>query len=255
MEKVAIVTGAGNGIGAGAARVYGKYGYKVGVLDLKEADAQRTAENIREAGGQALALACDVAKRSDVENAIDQVTQAFGLPTTLINNAGVGGYFHRVHEVTDDEWEWIVNTNMRGTFLFCRNLLPKMKEAGYGRIVNVASVQGLFGSPRSFTYVGTKHAIIGYTKTIAAEWGPYGITCNAICPGYVETSMGLHDESYQGFTENVLKITPSRMIATPDETGEFIHLMTGEHARYLNGAAIPFDGGITCYTGVTDFNC
>ena len=252
MEKVILVTGAGSGIGAGTAKVYAKYGYRVGVVDVRLEAAQRTAEEIKAAGGTALAVACDVAVPQQVDQAIEAVTQSLGLPTTLVNNAGVGGYFHRVHEVTDDEWDWIVNTNMRGTFMFCRNLLPKMKQAGYGRIVNVASIQGLFGSPRSFTYVGTKHAIVGYTKTIAAEWGMYGITCNAICPGYVDTAMGIHDDDYQGFRQSVLNMTPARMIATPEETGEFIHMMTSEHARYLNGAAIPFDGGITCYTGVTD---
>ena len=189
MEKIILVTGAGNGIGAGTAKVYAKYGYQVGVVDLKLEDAQRTAEEIRASGGAAVAVACDVAVHEQVDRAVDIVTQTFGVPTTLVNNAGVGGYFHRVHEVTDEEWSWIVNTNMRGTFQFCRNLLPKMKQAGYGRIVNVASIQGLFGSPRSFTYVGTKHAIIGYTKTIAAEWGMYGITCNAIAPGFIKTEM------------------------------------------------------------------
>jgi 3-oxoacyl-[acyl-carrier protein] reductase len=253
MEKVVIVTGAGNGIGAATAKVFGANGYKVGVLDIKYEDAQKTVDEIKDKGGVAIAVKCDVAVRQEVESAIDLVTKNFGLPTTLINNAGVGGYFHRIDEVTDEEWEWIVNTNLKSLFMFCRNLLPKMKEAGYGRIVNISSVQGLFGSPRSSTYVATKHAIIGYTKTIAAEWGQYNITCNAICPGYVQTAMGIHDETFQGFTESVLKITPSKIIATPEETGKFIYYVASEEARYLNGAAIPFDGGITCYTGVTDF--
>lgn len=254
MQKVVIVTGAGKGIGAGVAKVFAKNGYKVGVLDINIEDAVRTEKDIQKLGGSALAITCDVAKRCDVENAIEAVTNAFGLPTTLVNNAGVGGYFHRIDEVTDDEWDWIVNTNLRSVFMFCRNLLPKMKETGYGRIVNISSIQGLFGSPRSSTYVATKHAIIGYTKTIAAEWGKYNITCNAVCPGYVQTSMGIHDESFAGFTKSVMGITPSKIIATPEETGELVYFMTSEKARYMNGAAVTFDGGITSYTGVTDFS-
>ena len=253
MNKSVIVTGAGSGIGAATARVFAADGYQVGVLDINQEAAERTAEDIAQGGGRALAIRCDVAVRKDVEEAIGQVTGAFGLPTTLVNNAGVGGYFHRIHEVTDEEWDWIVNTNLRSVFLFCRDLLPKMRDAGYGRIVNVSSIQGLFGSPRSSTYVATKHAIIGYTKTIAAEWGEYNITCNALCPGYVKTSMGVHEEEYGGFTDQIMKLTPSKRIATPEETGQMIRFMVSDKARYLNGAAITYDGGITSYTGVTDF--
>ncbi|MEI7885013.1 MAG: SDR family oxidoreductase [Clostridia bacterium] len=253
MDNIVIVTGAGNGIGAGTAKVFGANGYKVAVLDLKIEDAEKTANEIVKNGGAAIAIKCDVSLRKDVEAAIDQVTATYGLTTTLINNAGVGGAFHKLDEVTDEEWDWVVNTNMRSVFMFCRNLLPKMKEVSFGRIVNVSSVQGLFGSPRSSTYVATKHAIVGYTKTIAAEWGEYNITCNAICPGYVQTSMGIHDDMFTGFTESVMKLTPAKMIASPEETGQLIYQIARKDMRYLNGAVIPFDGGITCYTGVTDF--
>ncbi len=252
--KTVIVTGAGQGIGAGIAKIYGKNGFHVGVLDIHYETAKETVKEIVDQGGTAMAVECDVALRSDVEQAIDMVTKAYGLPTTLINNAGVGGYFHRIDEVTDEEWDWIINTNLKSVFLFCRNLLPKMKEIGYGRIVNISSIQGLFGSPRSSTYVATKHAIIGYTKTIAAEWGGFNITCNAVCPGYVQTAMGIHDESFKGFSQSVMDITPSKKIATVEEMGELVYYLTSEKAQYMNGSAITFDGGITCYTGVTDFN-
>lgn len=251
-NKVVIVTGAGNGIGAATAKIYAENGYKVGVLDIKEADASRVVKEIEASGGTAIAIVCDVGSRDSVESAVEKVESMYGNIGTMVNNAGIGGPFHRVDEVEDDEWDMVVRTNQKSVFMFSRLLLPKMKEAGFGRIVNVASIQGLLGSPYSSTYVATKHAVIGYTRTIAAEWGRYGITCNAVCPGFVMTAMGARDEEFDDYTLKVMAKSPVKILAKPEDIGNLIYYLTGEHGQYINGSIINIDGGITAHVGIME---
>jgi 3-oxoacyl-[acyl-carrier protein] reductase len=250
-QHVAIVTGAGRGIGAATARMFAAQGLKVGVLDVLEKEAEAVASQIRESGGEAIAIRCDVGKREDVESAISTMEAKFGTPLVLVNNAGVGGPFHRVDQVSDDEWAWIINTNLKSVFLFTRNLLPKMKAQGYGRIVNVASIQGLLGSAHSSTYVASKHGMIGYTKTIAAEWGPHGITCNAICPGYVDTALGVQTDKISDYMRRVMEKSPVKRVASPDEIAALILHLAGPHGGYINGASYTIDGGISSHVGIT----
>jgi len=251
MDKIAIVTGAGRGIGAETAKLLAKQKMAVAVLDLHEENAMEVASQIEWEGGRAFAFACDVGKRADVEQAIAITERKWGTPSVLVNNAGVGGPFHRVDEVSDEEWEWIMNTNVKSVFLFTRNLLPKMKHAGYGRIINVASIQGLLGSSYSSTYVASKHAMIGYTKTIAAEWGKYGITCNAICPGYVNTKLGVRQEDISDYYQRVMDKSPVKRVAEPLEIAALIGHLVGEHGGYINGASYTIDGGISAHVGIT----
>jgi 3-oxoacyl-[acyl-carrier protein] reductase len=250
-KGTAIVTGAGRGIGAATAKMLASEGYRVGVLDVLEPEAKAVADQIVEAGYAAMAIACDVGRREDVENAITTLEREFGAITVLVNNAGVGGPFHRVDEVSDDEWEWIINTNLKSVFLFTRNLLPKMKEQQHGRIVNIASIQGLYGSAYSSTYVASKHGMIGYTKTIAAEWGEHGITCNAICPGYVDTALGVQTDKISDYMQRVLAKSPVKRIAKPEEIAALALHLVGPFGGYINGSAYVIDGGITSHVGIT----
>ncbi len=250
MEKIAIVTGAGNGIGAATAKKFASEGIKVAVVDIAEAQAQKVADEIKKAGGEAIAVRCDVSKKADVESCIEQVEKEFGVPTILINNAGIGGPFHRVDEVTEEEFDLVFGVNIKSVYLFTHNLLPKMKELGFGRIVNTASIQGMYGSPGSSSYVATKHAVIGYTRTIAAEWGKYGITCNAVCPGYVQTAMGAQDDAVDDYTKKVMSMTPTHTIAKPEELAEMMFFLIEQ--AYMNGSVNVMDGGITCHVGIMD---
>jgi 3-oxoacyl-[acyl-carrier protein] reductase len=251
MNKVAIVTGAANGIGAATAKLLAKHGITVGVLDINEQGARDIANEINKENGKAIAIKCDVGKSSDVIEAIGQIESAIGTPLILVNNAGVGGPFHKVHEVSEEEWDWIINTNLKSVFLFSRNLLPKMKDANYGRIVNIASIQGLYGSAHSSTYVASKHGMIGYTKTIAAEWGQFGIACNAVCPGYVETALGVQEDKVSDYMKKVMEKSPVKRIAAPEEVADLIYFLTEQNKGYINGASYTIDGGITSHVGIT----
>ena len=165
--------------------------------------------------------------------------------------AGVGGPFHRVDQVSDEEWDWIFHTNVKSVLHFCRPLLPAMKQRGFGRVINIASIQGLVGAARSSTYVASKHAMIGYTRAIAAEWGPFGITCNAICPGYVETRMGIQEEAVSGQRRRVLARTPTRRVATPEEIAYLVLSLVDDRAGHVNGSVLVADGGILADAGVS----
>jgi 3-oxoacyl-[acyl-carrier protein] reductase len=249
--KTAIVTGAGNGIGKAIARQLAKQGARVALLDIVGERALEAAEEIQQDGGSAAGIPCDVSKRLDVDRAVEQVEGMWGTISILVNNAGVGGPFHRADEVSEEEWDWILNTNLKSVYLFCHQLLPKMKEQGYGRIVNIASIQGLFGSAHSSTYVASKHGMIGYTRAIAAEWGEYGITCNAICPGYVDTALGVQTDKIPDYMERVMHKSPVKRIATPDEIAALALHLIGPYGGYINGAALTIDGGITSHVGIT----
>jgi 3-oxoacyl-[acyl-carrier protein] reductase len=249
--NVAIVTGAARGIGAATASLLAEQGMAVALLDVEEAALAETTGRLAEKGHLVRALRCDVGLRTSVEAAILEVETQLGAVQVLVNNAGVGGPFHRVDEVSDEEWDWIINTNLKSVFLFTRNLLPKMKAQGYGRIVNVASIQGFLGSARSSTYVASKHGMVGYTRTIAAEWGAYGITANAVCPGYVDTALGIQPAAVQDYLAKVMAKSPVQRVAQPREIAELIAFLASPNAGYLNGAVIPIDGGITAHVGIT----
>ena len=196
-------------------------------------------------------IPCDVTVRRSVDAALAAVSDRLGTPCVLVNNAGLGGPFHRADEVSDEEWELLFATNVRSAFWFCRAPLPRMKEQGFGRVVNLSSVQGLAGAARSSTYVATKHALVGYTKALAAEWGRYGITCNALCPGYVGTAMGVQGDQIEDHENTVLARVPAGRLATPDEVAGFVAFLAGREAGYINGASLVIDGGLLADLGVT----
>ncbi len=247
-SQVAVVTGAGQGIGAAIAKALIKNGYTVAALDI---DLKKAQSIVKSSRNSSKAYPCDVSDSETVAATLKQIQKDLGEVSVLINNAGVGGPFHLLNEVSDSEWEWIFKTNVKSVFNFCRVLLPQMKKKNFGRIVNIASIQGLLGASRSSTYVATKHAMIGYTRSIASEWGAYGITCNAICPGYVDTQMGIQSKSVQDHRKKVLLRTPSRSIATPDQIAFQVLNFLSTESAYLNGSIVVADGGITADVGIS----
>lgn len=247
--RVALVTGGGRGIGAAICRHLAQTGYKIAVLDLDPTEAARVADGIAHEGAIALPVAGDVSKRGEVQAALAQTQASLGPIDVLVNNAGVGGPFHRIDEVADDEWDWIMTTNVKSVFYLCRELLPQMRRRGFGRIINIASTQGTLGAARSSTYVASKHAVVGYTRSIAAEWGAHGITCNAVCPGYVDTQMGVQ-AAVPDHLNRVLSATPVGRIASPEEIARVVTFLAHDASGYINGAIWLVDGGITAHVGL-----
>jgi 3-oxoacyl-[acyl-carrier protein] reductase len=238
-NQTAIVTGASRGIGATIATTLAAARFTT-ILIGRDAEALNSVtESIKAEGGLAFAISCDITDKNAVQAAFRSIKQVGPAPSVLVNNAGLGGPFRLTTEVSDEEWEAVFSTNMRAAFWFCREYLPPMKEAGYGRIVNIASIYGLVGGEYSSLYSASKHALVGYTKSIGREWGAFGITSNALCPGFVETEM----HSYSDSDEVRPRLGP---IGTPTgaiEIAETVLFLMQPMAKHINGATIAIDGG------------
>lgn len=245
-KRIALVTGAARGIGAAIAKELEATCAHVVLLDLDPSFSNTPAQ-----AEKVLRFCCDVGDSAAVHATLEKVQPLVGLPNVLVNNAGRGGPFHRVDEVSDDEWYALVNTNLKSVFNLSRALLPAMKRNDFGRIVNIASVQGYLGAARSSTYVACKHGVIGYTRAIAAEWGAFGITCNAICPGYVNTAQGVQDGAVDDHTRRVLEQTPAGRIAEPNEIAKFVAYLVSDAGAFINGSTHTIDGGLSCHAGVS----
>jgi 3-oxoacyl-[acyl-carrier protein] reductase len=245
VTRTAIITGSSRGIGRATALVLARRGTAVALLARDQGALEAVAAEIRAAGGSCAVCPCDVTDRSSVDAAIAQATAALGPPTILVNNAGFGGPFQLLSDSTDADYDQVFHTNVRAAFWFCRALLPGMRAAGFGRIVNVASIEALTGASESAHYIASKHALIGYTKAIAAEWGRFGITSNAVCPGFVATEMAA------GF--DPAKITPripAGRFADPTEIARIVAFLAAEESPYLNGSVIAADGGLLADLGL-----
>ena len=243
--KLAVVTGASRGIGAAIAEVLAADGYQVALLARGEEALARLKKKLTAAGARTRSFPCDVSDEAAVNATLASVETHLGTPGVIVNNSGIGGPFHRVDEVSREEWDALFAVNVDGVRHFCRWALPRMKAGGYGRIVNIASIQALFGGARSSTYSATKHAVIGFSRTIAAEWGAYGITCNAVCPGYIDTEMLANADS--AARTELLRRIPAGRLGTPEEVARLVAFIVGPHGGYLNGSALVMDGGLSSH--------
>ncbi len=243
--RLAVITGASRGIGAAISEVLAESGFRVALLARDVQALSRLEKKLAAAGAQARSFACDVADEASVSAALASIEESLGVPGVVVNNAGVGGPFHRADEVSREEWEALFGVNVDGVYHLCRWALPRMKAVGYGRIVNISSIQGLFGGARSSTYSATKHALIGYSKSLAAEWGAYGITCNAVCPGYIDTEMLLNADAES--RSALLRRIPAGRFGTPEEVARLVAFLVGPHGGYVNGSALVMDGGLSSH--------
>jgi 3-oxoacyl-[acyl-carrier protein] reductase len=240
---VAFVTGASRGIGRAASLALAKAGMAVAIgYRSDEPSATETVEKVRADGGQAIAVHCDVTEEDSISEAFKAVETELAKPTVLVNNAGFTKDGLAMRYSTAD-WETTMDVNLRGAFLCARKALPAMIRARWGRIINVSSAAGLRGNPGQAAYTSAKHGVIGLTKSLAREVGSRGVTVNAVCPGFVETDMvaGVADVNRQMW----MNLTPVGRFATPEEVATVIAFLAGPEASYVNGAAIPVDGGLT----------
>lgn len=255
--KVAIVTGSGNGIGRATAKAMAAAGAKVCVSDTLVEDGQRTVKEIRDAGGEAIFVLADIANEDQVKSIVETTVSTFGAIDILVNNAGIGGAQKRLHEVNTDEFARVVDVNLVGTFFMTKYTIPYFLKAGGGSIVNIASTYGLVGAPKAPAYCATKGAIVNLTRQLAVDYGPDQIRVNAICPGYIDTSLGrrgptLSAEEFKAATdrrEKAAGMQPLGRQAQPVEVGNVAVFLSSPGASFMTGSIVTVDGGC-----VTTFN-
>jgi NAD(P)-dependent dehydrogenase (short-subunit alcohol dehydrogenase family) len=242
--KVAVVTGGAAGIGRESALLFAQEGAKLALFDLKEADVNETAKMIKEAGGEAIALAGDVSKAEDIKDLIETTVRTFGGLDVLFNNAGIGGGVARIPDIDEEQWDKVMSINVKGVWLGMKYGIPHMKEKG-GSIINTASVAGLRGTPNLGAYGASKAAVVQITKTAALEWARYAIRVNCICPAFTRTNMVT--AMFETRPENEQKLVsqiPFNRLGKASEVAYTALFLATEEAQFLTGAAIPVDGGL-----------
>ena len=248
-QKIAIVTGAARGIGAGAAIRLAADGMAVAVLDLSEAECAQTVKEIENAGGRALAVGCDVSKADQVSAAVERIAAELGEPTVLVNNAGITRDA-LLFKMTDQDWDTVMDVNLRGPFLMTRAVQKYMTGQQWGRIVNISSSSGL-GNRGQANYSATKAGIEGFTKTLAKELGKFGITANAVAPHFIATDMtaamaGKLKMSFEDLVENYKKQIPVARVGQPADVAHAISFLASDGAGFISGQVLYVAGGPLC---------
>ena len=242
--KVAVVTGAGSGIGQAVALRLAGEGAAVAALDIAEEGVRSTVEQITAAGGRGTAISCDVTSEESVIAAVAATVEALGPPTVVCNVAGIGGFFNTV-DMPLDRWEKILAVNLTGTFLVCKATLPHLLEQG-GCIVNVASNTALMGQAYSAAYCASKAGVLMFSKALAAEYLSRGVRVNVIAPGGVDTPLVGTFELPEGADFNELtKIMSPLGFATPAEMAGSVAFLASDESSYTTGSVLSVDGGLT----------
>lgn len=243
-EHVAVVTGAGSGLGRATAHRFADEGGAVAALDVAADAAEKTAAEIAERGGTARAYTVDVTDPAAAKAAVDAVASDLGRPQVLVNSAGIGGFAHTIDE-TYERWSTIIGVNLTGTFLMCQATLPYLVDGG-GAIVNVASNAGLMGQPYSAAYCASKGGVVNLTRALALEYVNRGVRVNAVAPGGMNTPMIAGFSMPEGVNlKEFARVTSPLGYAEPDELAGLIAYIASDDARYMVGSIVSMDGGIT----------
>ncbi len=246
VTRTAIVTGAARGIGAAVAKRLAQDGFQVAALDLDESACGDTVSAIEAAGGKALAVGANVADEQSVAAAVERVANELGDPTVLINNAGITRD-NLLFKMTVDDWDAVMNVHLRGAFLMSRATQKYMVEAKFGRIVNLSSTSAL-GNRGQVNYSAAKAGMQGFTKTLAIELGKYGVTANAIAPGFIETEMTAATAervgmSFEDFKAAAASQIPVARTGKPDDIAHTASFLASEGAGFVSGQVIYVAGG------------
>ncbi|MEV0548978.1 3-oxoacyl-ACP reductase FabG [Nocardia salmonicida] len=244
--NTAIVTGAARGIGAAVARRLAADGFAVAVIDLDESAGKPVVAQIEAAGGRAIAIGADVADEAAVDAAVERVTAELGAPTVLVNNAGVLRD-NLIFKMTADDWDIVMNVHLRGSFLMTRAVQKHMTKAGFGRIVNLSSTSAL-GNRGQANYAAAKAGLQGFTKTLAFELGKFGVTANAIAPGFIETEMTAATAArvgvpFEDFKAGAAAEIPVARTGVPDDIAHAVSFFVSEGAGFVSGQVLYVAGG------------
>ncbi|CAH0346207.1 D-beta-hydroxybutyrate dehydrogenase [Bacillus sp. CECT 9360] len=253
-EKVALITGAGSGIGLEVSKAFAMEGAKVIITDLNEEAAKMTANSLVEAGFEAMGLGFDVTNEEQLKAALCHTVQEFGKIDILVNNAGLQ-YVSPIEEFPTDKFELMIKIMLTAPFMAIKHVFPIMKKQGAGRIINMASINGLIGFAAKAAYNSAKHGVIGLTKVAALEGAADGITVNALCPGYVDTPLVRNQLKDLAATrkvplESVLEeviypLVPQRRLLAVSEIADYAIFLASDKAKGVTGQAVVLDGGYT----------
>ncbi len=243
--KVALVTGAGSGIGRASALAYAKEGARVAVSDIDIVTAERTVEGIKAGGGDAIAIQCNVTRADDVRAMFGRVLEAYGRLDCALNNAGIEGSMAPMDAYDESMFDRVMAVNMKGVWLCMKQEAKVMLPRG-GAVVNMCSVVGMLGQPDMCAYVASKHAVLGLTRSAALEYADRGLRFNAVCPAIVATAMlerftGGRQELVQGLTASY----PIKRVLEAEEVAESVIWLSTDASSYLNGHALVLDGGFS----------
>jgi len=247
-DKVALVTGAASGIGRATAALFGQEGAKVMCADLDAAGAEHVARQIADGGGEAASTQADVSQAADVERMVKETVERWGRLDVLVNNAGI--YFILpLTQVPEEEWDRLININLKGVYLGCKYAIPRMVGQGKGAIVNTASIAGLRGSANWTTYCASKGGVVQLTKALAMEVARLNVRVNCVCPGIIDT--GMFDQAVDLVAVNREELAttigeahPMGRIGRPEEVAAAILFLASEEASFITGVPLSVDGGL-----------
>ena len=246
--RVAIVTGAAQGIGKGIATALGEAGFKVAVADLNQPIAEQTAKEITAAGGTAIAVEIDVTRTDSVASAVRTVEAELGPIEVVVNNAGWDD-FMPFTDTTEEFWDKILDINFKGALRVLKAVVPGMAERGFGRVVNIGSDAGRVGSSLEAVYSGAKGGIIAFGKTLAREVAAHGVTVNTVCPGPTDTPALRKFAEGAGEAEKVIggmtRAVPMKRLGTPDDIGPAVAFLASDGAGFITGQTLSVSGGLT----------
>ncbi len=243
-DKVAVVTGAASGFGRDTCLLFAQEGAKVVAVDYDAEGAEKTAQQIKETNGDAISLKADVSSNKDVANMIETAVQTYGKIDILFNNAGI--YIPgKAHEAAENDWDQVININLKGVYLGSKHAIPHMLKNGGGVIINTASAGGIIGFPDAAAYAASKGGVVSLTKAMAVDYAKENIRVNCICPGTGETGLTKEVLENKQLKEMFLAPIPMGKFAQPQDVAKAALFLASDLSSYITGVALPVDGGWT----------
>jgi NAD(P)-dependent dehydrogenase (short-subunit alcohol dehydrogenase family) len=242
--KIALITGAGSGIGRATALIFAREGAKIALADIAAEGGEETLRTVKQAGAEAIFVRTDVSKLAEVEALIAKVISNWGRIDCAFNNAGIDGKMAKTAECTEETWNRTIAVNLTGVFFCMKAEIPHMLRQGGGAIVNTASAAGLTGSPGLPAYVASKHGVVGLTRAAALEYGREKVRVNCVCPGPIRTPMlGRLLTNRPEMEQRFASAEPLKRLGEPSEIGEAVAWLCSDAASYVTGHAMSVDGG------------